>query len=54
MFWLLILIGVIGVLWFFSSLRKTGDRAHQLLEERYARGEIDREEDLQKNKIRFQ
>ena len=54
-FWLLILVGIIGALWFFGSLPKTIGRAHrstawELLEERYARGEINREEYLQKKR----
>ena len=54
-FWLLILVGVIGALWFFGSLPKAIGSAHrstasELLEERYARGEINREEYLQKKR----
>ena len=53
-FWLLILVGISGALWFFGSLPKTIGRAHrstawELLEERYGRGEINREEYLQKS-----
>ena len=54
-FWLLILVGIIGASWFFGSLPKTIGRARrstasELLEERYARGEINREEYLQKKR----
>lgn len=52
-FWLLIIIGIIGIAWFFGSLPKARDRtphstARELLEARYARGDINREEYLQK------
>ena len=52
-FWLLIIIGIIGIAWFFGSLPKARGRtprstARELLEERYARGDINREEYLQK------
>jgi putative membrane protein len=58
-FWLVILAGVIGgVLWFVrsqplaSSQRSLERRSPALedLEERYARGELDREEYLQKKR----
>ena len=44
--WLLMLAVVgLGIWWFVRELRPTQrDRAIQLLRERYARGEIDREE----------
>jgi uncharacterized membrane protein len=50
-FWLLIILGLVGVVWFFGSLPKVRDQvdrttARELLEERYARGELNREEYL--------
>ena len=57
-FWLVILVLVIaGVLWFVRSQTSTSQRSGEqrstalgLLEERYARGEIDRDEYLQKKR----
>ncbi len=44
--WLLILVGIgLGIWWLVREFRPTRrDQALQLLRERYARGEIDREE----------
>jgi hypothetical protein len=52
-FWLVIIIGSVGFVWFFGLLPKARNRmdrstARELLEERCARGEIDRDEYLQK------
>jgi putative membrane protein len=52
-FWLVILgIIITGALWFVRSKPLAGKRSTglELLEERYARGEIDREEYLQKKR----
>lgn len=57
-FWLLVLaLLVAGVVWFVRSQADVGIRSQQrrsvgldVLEERYARGEIDREEYLQKKR----
>ncbi len=56
-FWLVILgIIIAGVVWFVRSEPLTGNQRSrrstglELLEERYARGEIDREEYLQKKR----
>ena len=53
--WLLITIGLVGLVWFFGSLPKARDpmdrsTARELLEERYARGELNRDEYLQKKR----
>jgi putative membrane protein len=53
-FWLVILGAIItGVLWFVRSKPLAGDQrgsSLEVLEERYARGEINREEYLQKKR----
>jgi len=58
--WLLLLVAiVIAIVWFVRSVTQAGGRERtpsrsssglEILEERYARGEIDREEDLQKER----
>ncbi len=60
LFWLvLIALGVAGAVWFVGASRRRGpdmqltERKHsalEILEQRYARGEIDREEYLEKKK----
>jgi putative membrane protein len=58
LFWLAILAAVIAaVVWFLRSqqggragLLKRRSDSHEMLEERYARGEIDRDEYLQKKR----
>lgn len=52
--WLLVLVVIVVVVWLVARAARTGDRSlsrpgesrspEQLLKERYARGEIDREE----------
>ncbi len=54
-FWLLILAAIIaGIVWFARSQAQTGSSKRRsgldVLEERYARGEINREEYLQKKR----
>lgn len=54
-FWLVILAGIIGAVWLVASVSKTGSRerrspGRELLEERYARGEISRDEYLKKKR----
>jgi putative membrane protein len=52
--WLVILAAIAGVVWLVRSQPVAGGRRHSTgldaLEERYARGEIDRDEYLQKKR----
>ncbi len=60
LFWLVLLaLGVAGAVWFFGASRRRGPDvptaernfpAPEILEQRYARGEINREEYLEKKK----
>lgn len=52
-FWFIILAAALGAIWFFHSLLEARNRARrfigrELLDERYARGEINHEDYLQK------
>ena len=54
-FWVVVLAAIAGVVWFFCSLptargRNPRPTGRELLEERIARGEIGREEYLQKRR----
>jgi putative membrane protein len=54
-FWLVILAAALGLIWFFRSLLKATNSERRFigrehLEERYARGEISRQEYLQKKR----
>ncbi len=46
LFWVLVIVGLlIGIRWLIGQVRGTRqDSAHQILRERYARGEINKEE----------
>jgi putative membrane protein len=51
LWWVLVVLGIVVLVkWLFSSARPPGDRALEILKERYASGEIGKDEFEQKRR----